>query len=283
MADRGGRKAHRAVDHDGAGAAVDDHPRGGFRRGDFDHLDRGHLPGARIRARRQGERDGHAIFDHRGAGQPPVDRIAHPRGGEKVGGKQVVAQDRRIFEPRGDRAFDARAFGNASDGGDIDRELRPIARRNTQPADRQAALRHRVDLAVGAVQRRQDQRPATQGLGLADGRDGDVDPLAGFGERGQVGGDHHRRGVLEARRDARRQLHAQPARNPAHGLGQVFEIVIAGAAQPDDDAVAGQLVRADALERAEVAHALGVGGAGHGQQGEQRKDELMHRVGLKTD
>ena len=42
---------------------------------------------------------------------------------------------------------------------------------DAETADGQVALRHRVDLSVRAIQRRQDQRAAAQGLGLADVKD----------------------------------------------------------------------------------------------------------------
>ena len=179
------------------------------------------------------------------------------------------------------RAFDAGAVGDSADRGHVDRKLRAVLGGNAEAADREVALGHGVDLSVRAIQRRKDQRPATQALGLAHGRDGDVDTLAGLGEGRQIGGDQHRSRILQAGRNPRRQLHAHPARNPAHGLRQVFEVVVARAGKADDHAVAGQLVGAHALEGAQVAHTLGVGG--QGQEGEKEEDRgAQHGLHLKT-
>ena len=155
-----------------------------------------------------------------------------------------------------------RPFGDAADGGNVDRELRSILGGNAKAADREVALRHRIDLPVRAIKRGEDQRAAAQALGLADGRDGHVDALAGLGEGGEFRSDHHRCSILEPRRDACGQLHAKAARNALHRLGEVFEVVVAGPGQADHHAVAGELVGAHALECAKIAHALGLGGQG---------------------
>ena len=56
------------------------------------------------------------------------------------------------------------------------------------------------------------------------------------------------------------QLRPQPPGHAAHRLGDIFEIVVAGALEPDDHAVAGQLVGAQPFELPEIADALGGGG-----------------------
>ncbi len=104
-------------------------------------------------------------------------------------------------------------------------------------------------------------------------------PLAGLGEGLKVGGDDHRRGILEPGADAGRQLQPKPAGHAAHRLGEVFEVVVARTVEPDDDPVAGQLVRADALELAEVADALGArrnGCSDEGQDGDQAGKDARH-------
>ena len=65
-------------------------------------------------------------------------------------------------KPGGNRAFNAGTFGNAAYGGDVDADLRSIAPGHPQPANRDIALRHRVNLPVRAVQRGQDQCAAAQ-------------------------------------------------------------------------------------------------------------------------
>ena len=118
-------------------------------------------------------------------------------------------------------------------------------------------MRHRVDLAVRSIERGHDERATAQGLGLADGRDGNVDALAGLGKGGEFGRDQHGGGVLEAGRDACWQLHAEAACGALHRLRQIFEVVIARASETDHDAVAGELVGAHALKLAQIAHAFG--------------------------
>jgi len=168
-------------------------------------------------------------------------------------------------------AFDAGPFGNAAHGRHVDSQLGTVLAGNTKAAHGKIALGHAIDLPVRAIKRGQDQRPAAQGLGLANGRNGDVDMLAGLGKGGQLGRDQHGGRVFQPRRNAQRQLHPQPPGGAAHGLGEVFQIVIAGAIQAHDHAIAGQLVGPHALKRADVAHALGMNRGGHegGQHGGQ--------------
>ena len=56
-----------------------------------------------------------------------------------------------------------------------------------EAADRQRALGHRIDLAVGAQHRGHQQGAAQQALGVAQRRDGDIDRAAlGARRRGRV-------------------------------------------------------------------------------------------------
>jgi hypothetical protein len=70
-------------------------------------------------------------------------------------------------------------------------------------------------------------------------------------------------------------LQAEPARHPAHRLRDIFERIIARAGQAHNNAITGQLVGPDPLERAEVAHAVGMGGRrqDHGKQQPDRQHE----------
>jgi hypothetical protein len=141
-------------------------------------------------------------------------------------------------------------------------------------------LRHRIDLAVGTDQRGQHERAAAQRLGLAHRRDGDVELLSRLGEGRQLGSDHHHRGILERRVDPRRQRQAEAGGDALHRLDGIFEIVVTRAGKPDDDAVAGQLVRADALEGAEILDPLGICRRGReedrGHSKEGRTSPLPH-------
>src|SRR3546814_2938003 len=82
-----------------------------------------------------------------------------------------------IGEAGVDRALDRRAVRDAAARRHVDRQLRPVGGVDPQPADDQIALRHRINLSVGAIKRRKDERAAAQALRLADRRDGDVEAL----------------------------------------------------------------------------------------------------------
>src|SRR3546814_6177500 len=110
----------------------------------------------------------------------------------------------------------------------IDRQLRPVGGVDAQPADDQIALRHRIDLAVGAIERGEDEGAATQAFRLADRGHRDVEALAGLGERRQVGGYHYRRGVLERRIDPRRQRQAKARYLSLHAERRIVEAGVAG-------------------------------------------------------
>ena len=114
------------------------------------------------------------------------------------------------------------------------------------------------------MQGRKNQRAASKRACPADGGDGDIDALAGPGKRWQIGSDQHGGGVFEAGVDAGGQGDAEARGDAAHPLRQIFETVVTGAGETDDDAVADELVGADAFECAEVfdARLLGEGGSG---------------------
>ena len=129
--------------------------------------------------------------------------------------------------------------------------------------DEDRALRDRVDLSVGGLQRRHDQRAAVERGGVAERGDADVDAGAGFDKGGQVGGDDHGRDVLGAR-PAAFQRDAEILQHRADrllGVGRVAQAV-AAALQADDEAVADQLVVARALQHGDVLDARDRSGIG---------------------
>ena len=125
-----------------------------------------------------------------------------------------------------------------------------------EAGDEDRALRDRIDLAVGGLQRRHDQRAAGERCGVAERGDVDVDARARLDEGRQVGGDDDGRDVLGARAAA----FAGDAEIFQHGAdrllgeGRVAQAV-AGALQADDQAVADQLVVARALQLGDVLDA----------------------------
>jgi hypothetical protein len=59
-------------------------------------------------------------------------------------------------------------------------------------------------------------------------------------------------------------------------LDGIFEIVVPRARQPNDDAIAGELVRADALEPAQVLDAVRRGGGREEEQAERGEEKTDH-------
>ena len=125
-----------------------------------------------------------------------------------------------------------------------------------EAADRQRALRHRIDVAVGAEQRRHQQRAALQALGVAHGRGGDVDAGALGAERRQVRRHHHGRDVAGADLRAA-DVDAEPFQHRLQRLLGERDVVerVAGAVEADDEAIADQLVLAHALDVGEILDA----------------------------
>ena len=153
-----------------------------------------------------------------------------------------------------------RAVGDAADGRHAARDLRGVAF-GREAADRHRALRDRVDIAVGAEQRRDQQRAALQAFGVAQRRDRDVDARALRAEGRQVRGHHHGGDVAGAQRLAA-DVDAEPLQHRLQRLLGEGDVVqrVAGAVEADDQAVADELVLAYAFDAREVLDPRG--GAG---------------------
>ena len=180
--------------------------------------------------------------------------------GDALGGGEVgVAQrEANLLEPverELDLALDDGAVGDAADGRHAAGDLGGVAF-GLEAADRDRALRHRIDVAVGAEQRRDQKRAALQALGVAERRDGDVDARALGAERRQVGGHHHGGDVAGADLGAA-DVDAEPLQHRLQRLLGERDVVerVAGAVEADDEAVADQLILAHALDIGEVLDA----------------------------
>ena len=204
------RERHRLVHHHRAGARVDhdlgrrrrQRRRRGSRCRPGRRRARRPIGGMRTRTTRPSSASRGAAA-HRG-----VDR-AHDLARGGVVARVEVELDRVALGAAASatRALDRRAVGDAAGAQVVDLHLR-AAGRGAGAADDEVALRHRVDLAVGALQRRRDQRAAAQALGVAERRDVDVDRLARLRERRQLRRHHHRRDVLQLHVGAGRHGHA---------------------------------------------------------------------------
>ena len=189
-----------------------------------------------------------------GAAELVIDGLRHGFGAAEVG---VVEQEGEVvaaIDVEGDAALDHRAEGDAGGVGvvvllDVSVDVDGVS------ADDERALRLRVDLSVGSVEGRHEEEAAFETSGVARGGDGDVELGAGPGERRQSGGDKDGGEVLHAdRRGGNTYAHAE--QGGGEGLrGEGGLLAVAGALQADDDAVADELVVADALDRGDVFYA----------------------------
>ena len=201
-----------------------------------------------------------------------VDRRSDALGGGEVGIAQREPQVGQAIEREVDLALDDRAVRDAPDGRHAARDLCGIAF-GREPADRERALPDRIDIAVGAEQRRDQQRAALQAFRVAHRRDGDVDARALRPEGGQVGGHHDGCDVAGAQRLAA-DVDAEALQHRLQrllGEGDVVERV-AGAVEADDEAVADELVLAHALDAREILDPRGgVGWRGRAQPEDDRE------------
>ena len=142
-----------------------------------------------------------------------------------------------------DLALDDGAVGDTADRRHAAHDLGGFAF-GLETADRDRTLADRVDVAIGAQQRCDQQGAALQALAVAERGDGDVDAGALGGEGRQVGGDHHRRDVFQV------QLGGHG--NAGIEIGQAFE--------PEASSQSGRDVQADHCrlghQRAATAHGV---------------------------
>ena len=90
-----------------------------------------------------------------------VDGVGDPDGGREIGIAQLQDQVRLAGEARLDLALDDRAVRDAAGGRHALRQRLGLALRG-EAGDEDRALRDRIDLAVGGLQRRHDQRAAVR-------------------------------------------------------------------------------------------------------------------------
>ena len=174
---------------------------------------------------------------------------------EKSAFRSCRTRCRLVGETRLHLALDDGAVGHAAGRRHALRERFGIAL-GGEAGDGHRALRDGVDLAVRGLHRRHDQRAAGERGGVAERGDADVDARAGLDEGRQIGGDDDGRDVLGARAAA----FAGDAEIFQHGADRLLgerriAQAVAGPLQPDDQAVADQLVVARALQLRDVLDA----------------------------
>ena len=189
-------------------------------------------------------------------------------GGGEIGIAQRHAHLAQLVQGEFDLALDHRAVGDAADGRHAAHDLGGLAF-GLEAADRHRALADRVDVAVGAEQRRDQQHAALQALGIAERGDGDVDARALGREGRQVGGYHHGGDVAGAQRLAA-DVDAEPFQHRVQRLLGERNVVegVAGAVEADHQAIADELVLPHALDIGEVLDARSRPGVRRGERGQ---------------
>src|SRR6266436_6491125 len=249
LRDRHGGDADIAAHHDDAGALVD-HDLGGEIGFDLQLLDLGQEgDDVAFELRRNRKLHGRGIDRFGGLdAEEIVDRGGDALGGGEIGIAQREPHIGQAVEREFDLAFDDGAIGDAADSRHAAGDLGGFAF-GLEAADRDRALRHRIDVAVGAEQGGDEQGAALQILRIAERGDRDVHPGALGAERGQIAGHHHGGDVAGADGGAADiDAHALEHRlQRLFGEGNVVQGV-AGAVEADYQAVADQLVLPHAFD-----------------------------------
>jgi hypothetical protein len=186
-----------------------------------------------------------------------VDRRGDALGGGEIGVAQREPQLINLVEREFDLALDDGSIGDPADGRHPAGDLGGVAFDLKAP-DRQRALGDRVHIAVGAQERRDQQRAALQAFGVAERGRRHVDAGALGAERRQVGGYHDGRHIAGADGLAA-DIDAEPLQ---HGLQRLLgerNVVerVAGAVEADHQAISDQLVLPHPLDIGEVLDARG--------------------------
>src|SRR6185436_3705007 len=93
-----------------------------------------------------------------------VDRLREALCGGEVRRVQVQQHSRLLIEIAGRLTLDRRAVRNASRAHDVHADARAVLALRAEAADDEIALRDRIDLAVGATERRHQQAASAQTL-----------------------------------------------------------------------------------------------------------------------
>ena len=257
---RDGGDLHVAADHHGAGALVDDDARHLVRR-DPELADLGDEARAGdVRRPLQVDRAKILLL---GDGRAPalagvvVDDVDDADGGLEVGIDQRHRQLAVVVEAAGHFALHQGAVRHPPGRRHALRQLLALAG-SGEAGDGERPLRDGVDLAVGAVERRHDERAAHQRARVAERGDGDVHARARLDEGRQFRRDRHR-GDVAAARCLRADVDAHAVEHRLHRLLGERRVAhgIAGALQADDEAVADELVRPRAVDVDDVLDADG--------------------------
>ena len=270
---------HRLIEHDRAGACIDDDL--GRRLGSLDRhfLDLGNHAHARAGIQRRIDLHRAAVQCHgRACAHALVDGAHHLVGGLEVGLIQTQRDRIALLQRRADGALYLRALRHAACIEVIDLYL-GAAGRSTRAAHHHIALGQRIDLAIGTAQRRGHQRAALERLGVAHGRDIDVNGLARLRKRRQLGRDDDGGHVLELQLPAiagswQRDAHLlQIVGQGLLGIGHLRGLV-ARSIEADHQAITRQLVAAHPLNGCHLLDACGMRRQGEpaGAQGSQHQN-----------
>jgi hypothetical protein len=171
---------------------------------------------------------------------------------------EVDAQDPARFEVVSDLPFNQSAIGNPP-GARMILHAAAAAPAGRISPQRNGPLGHGIDFTVGAAQGNHQQRASVETLGIADGRDENIQLASNLDEGGQRCRDHHRGRIVRLEGFV---LHGDSL--PAEHVGQrllgetVFHVV-ARPCQPHDKTIADQLVVPDTADAGNVLDPRSVG------------------------
>ena len=241
-------EAYRLVQHNGAGARIDDDFCCSHRGLDLQLFHFGNevhavvgvgggldLHGAPIKCLR------HAVTEF------AVDGHRHLAGGLKIGGVQAQVDAGAFLQRCGHRALDLRTIGNAACAQVVYRDLASTRCRSGTGHDH-VALRQGVDLAIGSFEWGCNQGSALERFGISQRGHIDVKQLPWPCKSGQLRSDQHRRHVfhLQLGKRCRGKREPQLLHVVAQALGGVGHLrgLVASAVQAHNQAEAGELVAA---------------------------------------
>ena len=185
----------------------------------------------------------------------------------------VKGQGERAIRSKGQNpiTLDRRAPGDPPNRGNIGRYARSVGAFSIEATYHKIALGNGVDLAIGALEGRHDQRTPAKAFRIGDGRNGDVQGLPSASEGRQISGDHHRRHVVEL--ELRPLGHGDTELNQhvlqtLHGKGRLDRL-IPRTGEAHHQSVAHELVISDPIDTRQILNQI----CGSFQRSTQAKQE----------
>ncbi|MCY1430831.1 hypothetical protein D9M71_467870 [compost metagenome] len=268
MRHRGVLQRHRAIEHHGAAARVDDHLGRHFAGADIQSLQTRHEVDPTIGIAWCIQQDQPAILGAgHGATEGVVDRRDHPLRHAEVRLLELQLEHAALVaELQRHLALDRGAAADPPAGLLVDLHAAATGL-GPGAANQQVALGQRIGFAIGALERGHQQGAAAQAAGIADRGHHHIQSLPRPDESRQLRGDHHRGDVAQLHVGARRHGDAQLRQHVGQALAgeRCLHGLVAGAIQAHHQAVADQGVAAHAGKFSQIAQALDLSSTGAAQ------------------